>query len=123
MKRLAGKVALVTGSDSGIGQGTAIAMAREGADLVVTYHDDATGAEETAREVRQAQQRALVVQLDVANEESVEQLFDRALEEFGQVDVLVNNAGLDSAGVDVADMSTERMEAAVATNFFGYFWT
>jgi glucose 1-dehydrogenase len=123
MKRLAGKVALVTGSDSGIGQGTAIAMAREGADLVVTYHDDATGAEETAREVRQAEQRALVVQLDVANEESVEQLFDRALEEFGQVDVLVNNAGLDSAGVDVADMSTERMEAAVATNFFGYFWT
>jgi glucose 1-dehydrogenase len=121
--RLDGKVALITGSDSGIGQGAAIAMAREGADIVVTYRTDQDGAEETARLVREAGRYALVEQLDVTEEGAIERLFDRAIAEFGHVDILMNSAGMDAAGVPVADMDTERMEAAVRTNFFGYFWT
>ncbi|MEO6350996.1 MAG: glucose 1-dehydrogenase [Candidatus Limnocylindrales bacterium] len=123
MGRLTGKVALITGSDSGIGQASAIEMAREGADVVVTYFEDRAGAEETAGAVRGAGQKAIVAKLDTRNEKSIERLFDRALKEFGHVDVLMNNAGMDSAGVEVADMETERMQQAVLTNFFGYFWT
>jgi len=120
--RLSDKVALITGSDSGIGQATAIEMAREGADIVVTYFEDRDGAQETARRVREAGTRAIVEQLDTRKEESIERLFDRSIEEFGKVDILVNNAGLSAAGVPVADMDTERMQEVVETNFFGYFW-
>jgi glucose 1-dehydrogenase len=123
MPRLDGKVALITGSDSGIGQGTAIEMAREGADIVVTYLEDRSGAEKTAEAVRATGRRALVEQLDVTDETAVERLFDRAIEELGRVDILMNNAGLDSAGKQVAEMDTARLEAAVRTNLFGYFWT
>lgn len=121
--RLEGKVALITGSDSGIGQASAIEMAREGADIVVTWFSDREGAEDTARQVRELGRKALVEQLDASVEASVEQLFDRAKGEFGGVDVLMNNAGIDSAGVQVADMETERMQQALQTNFMGYFWT
>jgi glucose 1-dehydrogenase len=123
VSRLSDKVALITGSDSGIGQATAIEMAREGADIVVTYFEDRAGAEETARQVRDLGQRAIVEQLDTREEQSIERLFDRAIEEFGTVDILVNNAGLSSAGVPVAEMHTDRMQQVVQTNFFGYFWT
>jgi glucose 1-dehydrogenase len=121
--RLSGKVALITGSDSGIGQATAIEMAREGAEIVVTYFEDRAGADETARQVRDTGARAIVEQLDTRDEQSIERLFDRAIEEFGRVDILVNNAGLSAAGVPVAEMETERMLEVVQTNFFGYFWT
>ncbi len=120
--RLDGKVALVTGSDSGIGQASAIAFGREGADVVVTYLHDAAGAEQTRDGVTAAGRRAIVVQVDLSQEAEVERLFDEALGTFGRLDILMNNAGLDSAGVQVADMTTERMEQAVRTNFFGYFW-
>jgi glucose 1-dehydrogenase len=121
--RLSDKVALITGSDSGIGQATAIEMAREGADIVVTYFEDRAGAEETARQVRELGHRAIVEQLDTREEQSIERLFDRAIEEYGTVDILVNNAGLSSAGVPVSEMDTQRMQQVVQTNFFGYFWT
>jgi glucose 1-dehydrogenase len=121
--RLTDKVALITGSDSGIGQATAIEMAREGADIVVTYFEDRAGAEETARQVRELGRRAIVEQLDTREEQSIERLFDRAIEEYGTVDILVNNAGLSSAGVPVSEMDTQRMQQVVQTNFFGYFWT
>jgi glucose 1-dehydrogenase len=120
--RLDGKAALVTGSDSGIGQASAIAFAEEGADVVVTYLHDAAGADATRERVVAAGRRALVVQVDLSQEAEVEKLFDAAFEAFGRLDILMNNAGLDAAGVQVADMTTERMEQAVRTNFFGYFW-
>ncbi len=121
--RLKDRVALVTGSDSGIGQATAIEFAREGADVVVTYLSDRDGAEETRRRVEAAGCRAIVEQADLSREENFERLFDRALEAFGRVDILMNNAGLDAAGKQVAEMSTERMEDALRTNFLAYFWT
>jgi glucose 1-dehydrogenase len=121
--RLDGRVALVTGSDSGIGQATAVAFAEEGADVVVTYHHDADGAEVTRRSVEKVGRRAIVEHVDLAQEADVERLFDRAIEAFGRIDILVNNAGMDAAGEQVADMSTERMEQALRTNFLAYSWT
>jgi len=100
-RRLEGKVALITGSDSGIGQATAIAFAKEGADVVVTYLDDLEGAEDTAREVGAAGQEAIVVQVDVSDEDHVGVLFDAAVTRFGQIDILVNNAGVDASGKEI----------------------
>ncbi len=120
--RLEGKVALVTGSDSGIGQGTAIELAHEGADIVVTYHEDEAGADETRREVEGAGRHAIVVQLDASDEASVAAMFDAALGAFGTLDILVNNAGVDASGIDVADLDTETWDRAIRTNLFGYFF-
>lgn len=120
--RLEGKTALITGSDSGIGQGTAIALAQEGADVVVTYHDDEDGAQETRAEIENAGRRALVVQVDTSDEASVDAMFDSAVEAFGTVDILVNNAGVDASGVHVADLDTATWDRAIRTNLYGYFF-
>ena len=83
--RLQDKIALITGSDSGIGQGTAIEFAKEGADVVVHYLDDAEGAEQTRQAVEGEGRRAIVVQADISDEQQVERLFDTALETFDTV--------------------------------------
>ena len=106
-QRLHGKVALITGSDSGIGQASAVAFAAEGADVVVTYLHDADGAAATAKEVEAAGRRAIVVQVDISDEAQVAAAFDRAVEAFGTVDILMNNAGVDASGTEVADLATE----------------
>lgn len=121
-RRLEGKVALITGSDSGIGQASAVEMAKEGADIVVHYLDDKQGAEDTRRQVEEAGQRAVVLQADLSQENQVERLFDQALAEFGELHILMNNAGIDSSGTEVAELSTERWDKAIKTNLYGYFW-
>lgn len=122
MKKLENKVALITGSDSGIGQATAIELAKEGADVVITYHSDRKGAEKTLQAVEQEGQRGIIVQVDVGEEKEVEAMFDKGLKEFGTIDILMNNAGIDAAGTHVADMSTERWHKAIRTNLDGYFY-
>jgi glucose 1-dehydrogenase len=117
--RLTDRVALITGSDSGIGQATAIAFAREGADVVVTYHEDKAGAEETVRGVEAAGRRALLRQLDVTSEEAIERVFDDTLAELGRIDILMNNASIDSTGKQIADISLEEWETALRTNLTG----
>lgn len=119
---LQGKVALVTGSDSGIGQATAIEFARQGADVVVTYFHDARGASQTREAVEQAGRKAMVARLDTREESSVNALFDEAMAEFGHVDILVNNAGVDASGKRVHEMDTETWDNAIKTNLYGYFF-
>jgi 3-oxoacyl-[acyl-carrier protein] reductase len=103
------RVALVTGSDSGIGQATAIEFGREGADVVVTYRRDATGARATCSDIEGSGRRAIAVQADLADEADVEGLFDRAIEAFGRVDILVNNAGGPPVGpFEAHDLETWR---------------
>jgi glucose 1-dehydrogenase len=121
-RRLDSRIALITGSDSGIGQATAIEFAREGADVVVHYLHDAAGAEQTRQGVEAHGRRAIAVQADISDEDQVERLFDEALAGFGRVDVLMNNAGVDASGDEVADLSTETFEAAIRTNLFGAFF-
>ena len=120
--RLQDKVALITGSDSGIGQATAIEFAREGADVVVHYLDDEDGAGHTRAAVEAAGRRAIVVQADITDEEQVDRLFAIATEAFGTVDILMNNAGVDASGAEVADLSTEVFDHAIRANLYGAFF-
>lgn len=97
--RLEGKHALITGASQGIGRATALALAREGADIVVNHYPDAAGvhwqkAEAVAAEVKALGRRALIVGADVAQAEASAAMFAQAIEEFGSVDILVNNAGI-----------------------------
>jgi glucose 1-dehydrogenase len=119
MGALTDKVALITGSDSGIGQGTAIEFAREGADVVVNYLHDIEGAEDTKLQVEAHGQRALVVQADVSQEADVERLFQEAVNTFSRVDILMNNAGVDASGVPVADLSMDDFDRSIRTNLYG----
>lgn len=120
--RLEGKTALITGSDSGIGQATAVEFAKEGADVIITWHTDKEGAEKTLNQVEKAGRRGMVLQVDVSEEKEVEEMFDKAIEEFGTIDILMNNAGIDASGTKVENLSTERWRKAIATNLDGYFF-
>ncbi|GIJ76437.1 glucose 1-dehydrogenase [Micromonospora phaseoli] len=120
--RLDGKTALITGSDSGIGQATAIEFGREGADVVVHYLHDHAGAKHTKAEVEAAGRRAVVVQGDISVEHQVEAMFDEALAEFGTLDILMNNAGVDASGIPVADLDTETFDRAMRINVYGAFF-
>jgi glucose 1-dehydrogenase len=120
--RLDGKVALITGSDSGIGQATAVEFAKEGAHVVVHYLDDADGADQTRKAVEADGRRAVVVQADLSEESQVEAMFDQALEIFDTLDILMNNAGVDASGKKVAELPTEVWDKAMRTNVYGYFF-
>jgi glucose 1-dehydrogenase len=120
--RLDGKKALITGSDSGIGQATAVEFAREGADVVVHYLDDAEGAERTRAAVEAAGRRAVVVQCDVSDERQVDAMFDRAEQGVGTLDILMNNAGVDASGKQVAELPTDVWDRAIRVNLYGYFF-
>ena len=108
--QLQGKVALVTGADSGIGQATAEALAREGADVCITYHTDLDGARDTGRRVETAGRRSYVTQADVGDPESVRTLFREMAEGLGTPDLLVANAGQPMAGMPVAEMDDAKFE-------------
>lgn len=120
--RLAGKTALITGSDSGIGQATAVQFAKEGADVVVHYLEDSDGADQTRKAVEAEGRRAIVVQADVSDEEQVKAMFDHAENSFGALDILVNNAGVGASGTEVAELSTEVWDRAIRVNLYGYFF-
>ncbi len=122
MKKLAHKTALITGSDSGIGQAIASQFAQEGADIIIVYHADQEGAQQTHLKVEAAGQRALMVQADVSDPTQVETLFDRVQAEFGALDILVNNAGVNGAHQPVVDMSIEAFEKTIRTNLFAPFY-
>lgn len=117
--RLDGKIALVTGADSGIGQAIAEEFAKAGADVCVTYHTDAEGAAETGRRVEAAGRRALVAQLDVRDRAAVDALFGRVEAELGVLDVLVNNAGKGMGGSPVAELEDEQLDVVLDTNLKG----
>jgi glucose 1-dehydrogenase len=92
-KQLQGRTALVTGADSGIGRAVATTFAREGADVVVHYHEDQRGAEQTAHAAAEHGVRAVVLQADLSDPRNAAPLFEQAVAALGRVDILVNNAG------------------------------
>src|SRR5690606_19616697 len=122
MKKLQGKTALITGSDSGIGQATAVEFAKEGANVVITYHTDEEGAQKTLNLVEQEGGEAMVIKIDVSSEIEVEKMFDDALEKFGTIDILMNNAAINGQGIKVEDLTTEQWDTAIKTNLYGYFF-
>jgi NAD(P)-dependent dehydrogenase (short-subunit alcohol dehydrogenase family) len=96
--RLKDNVALVTGASRGIGRGIALALAREGTDLVVNCSSSIKEAEKVAREIIELGQKAIVIQADVSDKSAVEKMVQKALVQFGRIDILVNNAGMSTVG-------------------------
>lgn len=107
--RLDGKIAIVISSDSGIGKATAREFAKEGADVVITYLHDKMGAEETRKAVEEAGRRALVVHFDQREPSEVDKLFRETEEKLGTPYILVNDAGVDASGKQVAEMAIETL--------------
>ncbi|MEV0954417.1 SDR family oxidoreductase [Streptomyces sp. NPDC049951] len=116
--------AVVTGGDSGIGRAVALAFAREGADVLLTFlPEEESEAEETARLVEQAGRRAVPVACDIREEGACLALVERAVSEFGRIDVLVNNAAYQMSQPDgIAAISTAQFDRVVRTNLYGMFW-
>lgn len=121
-KRLEGEIAVVTGSDSGIGQATAIAFAREGADVAATHLADQAGAEKTHQGVEEACQRAIVVQRDQRIPQSVAHLFEATRSRLGTPTILVNNVGIDASGKHAKDLPVEDWDNALKTSLYGTFY-
>jgi NAD(P)-dependent dehydrogenase (short-subunit alcohol dehydrogenase family) len=122
--RLLDQVAVITGGDSGIGRAVALAFAREGADVVIAYLDgEDEDAQETARIVEAAGRRAVLVPTDLVREEACQALVDRAVDEFGRIDILVNNAAYQMAQPGgIADITTEQLDRVMRTNVYAMFW-
>ncbi|HON38865.1 MAG: SDR family oxidoreductase [Desulfomonilia bacterium] len=118
--RLKNQVALVTGASSGIGRGIALALADEGAQIVVNYIGDRQAAEEVAREIQSKGTDALVLEADVSREDHVESMFARTVREFGTVDILVNNAGIQRDAA-VHEMTLQEWQQVVDVNLTGAF--
>ena len=121
MAKLSGKIAIITGSDSGMGQAMARAFAREGAAVVVTYHSDSEGAQRTLEAVEQAGCRGLLRQLDVTDPQSVAALFQAVDEELGTPDILVNNAGIGGSGA-LTEIGAETFDKVLKTDLYGPFY-
>jgi glucose 1-dehydrogenase len=118
--KLNGLTAIVTGASSGIGKAIALALGRAGADVVVNYRSGPEGAEATVAEVLQGGSRAIAHRADVADEAAVEALFQRAVDHFGTVDIVVNNAGLQKdAALD--QMTLAQWNQVIGTNLTGQF--
>jgi NAD(P)-dependent dehydrogenase (short-subunit alcohol dehydrogenase family) len=120
--KLKGRAALITGADSGIGRAVAIAFAREGADVLISYlceHDD---AKETAREVEEAGRRAVLMAGDVGDPDHCRELVERTRKEFGKIDILVNNAAYQMTHASLDEISDEEWDHTFRTNIYGMFY-
>jgi len=119
--RLAGKATVVTGADSGIGKAVAIAFAREGADVLIAYLNEHDDAKDTARYVEQAGRRAVLVAGDLSKPEHCREVVDRAVAEFGRIDVLVSNAAYQMTHESLEEVTDEEWEYTFATNIHAMF--
>ncbi|HEY2278363.1 MAG TPA: SDR family oxidoreductase [Streptosporangiaceae bacterium] len=120
--RLEGKKAIITGADSGIGRAVAIAFAREGADVLISYLNEDDDARETAKWVEQAGRQAVLVSGDLSDPAHCREVVARAVQEFGRVDVLVSNAAFQATHESIEDISDEEWNHTLATNLSAYFF-
>jgi NAD(P)-dependent dehydrogenase (short-subunit alcohol dehydrogenase family) len=121
--KLQDKVALITGGDSGIGRAVAVLYAREGADVALVYlPEEESDAVETRQAINAAGRRALLIPGDVTSADFCEHAVQATIEEFGRLDILVNNAAFQQHQEQVADISEEQWDRTFRTNIFGYFF-
>jgi NAD(P)-dependent dehydrogenase (short-subunit alcohol dehydrogenase family) len=120
--KLEGKVALITGGDSGIGRATAIDFAKEGADVAIVYLDEHDDAEETKELVEQEGRRCITIAGDVGDESFCRDAVEQTVRELGQLDCLINNAAEQHPQKSIEDITEEQLERTFRTNIFGYFF-
>jgi NAD(P)-dependent dehydrogenase (short-subunit alcohol dehydrogenase family) len=121
--RLKDRVALITGGDSGIGRAVAIAYAREGADVLISYMpEEEADAKETERWVERAERRAVRLPGDIRDEHHCAGMIDAAFREFGRLDILVNNAAFQRTHESIEEFTTEEFDRTFRTNVYAMFW-
>lgn len=121
--RLAGRKALITGGDSGIGRAVAIAFAREGADVAISYlPSEEEDGQETIKQIKDTGQKAFAIPGDITDENFCKKLVAKAIAELGSLDILVNNAAKQQYVAELQNISTEQFQKTFATNVFAMFW-
>jgi NAD(P)-dependent dehydrogenase (short-subunit alcohol dehydrogenase family) len=121
--RLEGKKAIITGGDSGIGRAVALAFAREGADVLISYLEaEEQDARETVRVVEDAGRKCVRAPGDISEEAQCQALVQKAVDEFGRIDILVNNAAHQRTVEGIADVSSELLDRTFKTNIYAMFW-
>ena len=119
--KLEGRVALITGGDSGTGRAVAVLFAREGADVAIVYLSEDEDARQTSEAVENEGQACLLIAGDVKDPEFCSQAVDQTLEQFGHLDILVNNAAFQEHSENIEDLSEEHLQETLQTNIGGYF--
>lgn len=120
--KLKDRVAIITGADSGIGRAVAIAFAREGANVVISYLEEDEDAQETARWVEEAGRKAVIARGDIGDERFARSLVTKAMDEFGRLDILVNNAAHQATFGQLEDISAEEWDLTFRTNVDAMFY-
>lgn len=120
--KLRGKVAIITGGDSGIGRSVAVHFAREGTDVVIAYNEADDDAEETRRLVNLEGQECITFKADLRDEQACRRLIRQAVERFGHLDILVNNAGDHEEDKNIEGVSSQQLERTFAVNIFSFFY-
>ena len=122
MSRLEGKIALVTGSSQGIGQGVAVRLAQEGAKIVVNYHSHPEGADDTLKQIHDAGSEGIAIQADLGQTAEIDSLIQQSLAKYGQIDILVNNAGLEKRA-PFWEVTEADYDLVLEVNLKGVFFT
>ena len=120
--KLANKVAVITGGDSGIGRAISLAYAKEGADVVIMYLDEHMDAEETKKLVEGQGRKCMLIPGDIGEEAFCMEAINKIINDFTKIDILVNNAGEQHPQNSIEDISKEQLERTFKTNFFGMFF-
>ncbi|MBD0381030.1 SDR family oxidoreductase [Paenibacillus sedimenti] len=120
--KLQGKVAIITGGDSGIGRAIAYLFAKEGADIVVVYLNEHGDAMETATRIREMGRRCLTIAGDIGYEDFCREAVGHTLSEFGRIDILINNAAEQHVQSSIEHISAEQLERTFRTNFFSFLY-
>jgi NAD(P)-dependent dehydrogenase (short-subunit alcohol dehydrogenase family) len=120
--KLQGRTALITGGDSGIGRAIAIAFAREGADVAISYYNEHDDARVTLKWIEQADRRALSIPGDLRDREHCQQMVEQTVREFGTLNILVNNAAFHSETSDFLNITPDQLDQTFRTNFYAYLW-
>jgi NAD(P)-dependent dehydrogenase (short-subunit alcohol dehydrogenase family) len=121
-EKLKGKVALITGGDSGIGKSAALHFAREGADIAIIFLNEIQDAENTKKAIEQEGRKCLLIEGDVRNEDFCKSAVEDVHEVFGQLNILVNNAAIQFSEVSIEDIKSENLRATFETNIYAYFF-
>lgn len=120
--KLAGKVALITGGDSGIGKAVALLFAQQGADIAIAYLNEHEDATTTQKEIENYGRKCLLIPGNLSQQKNCKAAVDKTIKEFSKIDILINNAALHWEQEEVEDINTDQLDRTFKTDFYSYFW-